>query len=271
MKTIMITLGLSISTVPLYAQKMTPVMDLMLKDSITENLDRNTQQFGLLAIIRRLTKNTQDELEDTRKLQHDYRAFLRQTASTARLTISDAAADREAAGQVVRSAQHLGDYSFAANLNEVYLAQANPIEKSQALFKQLVPYDETTVFTGFASWEAYQKARQRNVTALEEMSGRRRLQLAKAYQQLAQSKIATATELRALLTTDQYFSMTESERLEILARMQEALLDSQQLKARADQLMQQVARSSLTKTQVLQAYEKQQERNALATTSLFQE
>ena len=271
MKTIVITLGLTISLVNLYAQEPIPVMDMMLKDSIGENLDRNTDQFGRLEIIRRQTKSARNEVDATRKLQYNYRAFLRQTTSTATLAVSDAATDQEATAVIVRTAQHLGDYSFAANLSEVYRAQAEPMEKSQALYERLIPYDENLVFTELASWEAYQKARQSNVTSLEEMSGRRRLQLAKAYQSLADSKVEKAAELRVLLTTDRQFSMTESERLETLSQMQAALRESQQLKVRADQLIQQAARPSLTKSRVLHAYEKRQKRNVLASTPSFQE
>ncbi len=270
MKTIVTMLGLTISLTNLYAQEPIPVVDKMLKDSIDENLDRNTDQFGLLDIIRRQTRNTRNEVADTRKLQYNYRAFLRQTSSTASLAVSDATTDQEAAGQVVRSAQHLGDYSFATDLSEVFQAQAEPVQKSQALYERLIPYDENLVFTELAPWEIYQKARQRNVTALEEMSARRQLQLAKAYQHLANSKIEKAAELRVLLTTDRQFSMTERERLEALAQMQKALRESQQLKIRADQLVQQVTRPSLAKTRALHAYEKQQERNTIASTPVHQ-
>ena len=263
-------LGLTISLANLYAQGPIPVVDKMLKDSINENLDRNTDQFGLLDIIRRQTKNTRDEVADTRKLQYNYWAFLQQTTSTAALTVSDATADQEAAGQVISTAQHLGDYSFATDLSEVFQAQAEPMQKSQALYERLIPYDENLVFTELASWETYQKVRQRNVTALEEMSARRQLQLAKTYQHLANSKIEKAAELRVLLTTDRQFSMTERERLEILAQMQRALQESQQLRSQADQLMQQVTQTPLTKTRALHAYEKQQERNTMASTPVHQ-
>ncbi len=115
------------------------------------------------------------------------------------------------------------------------------MEKSQALYEQLIPYDETLVFTDLSSFEAYRQARQGNVTALEEMSQRRKLQLAKTYQQFAEQKVTKAAELRVLLTSDERFSMTEAERLEILRRMQDYLLSSQQLKIKADALMQQTS------------------------------
>ena len=93
------------------------------------------------------------------------------------------------------------------------------------LYEQLIPYDETLVFTELSSFTSYRQARQGNVTAIEEMSQRRKLQLAKTYQQFAQQKITKAAELRVLLTSDERFSMTEAERLEILHRMQDYLLE----------------------------------------------
>ncbi|WKN44926.1 hypothetical protein [Tunicatimonas pelagia] len=271
MKTLLVILGLIISTANLHAQKVIPVVDLMLKDSIGENATRNGKQFGLLELIRRQTKNTRDEVADTRTLQYDYQAFLRQTTSTASLAISDATTEQEATGEVLGTAQHLGDYSFAADLYAVYQAAVEPMDKSEALYEILIPYDETMVFGALSSLEAYQKARQQNVMALEEMNRRRKLQQAKAYQQRAQRKIEKAAELRARLTTDQRFSMTESERLETLSQMQKTLQESQHLKVKVDQLMQQVTQPSLAKTRVLHAYEKQQERYAIGTTLLYQD
>ena len=89
-------------------------------------------------------------------------------------------------------------------------------------------------------------------------------------QQFAEQKIVKAAELRALLTSNQRFSMTEAERLETLRRMQNYLLSSQQLKAKADELMQQTTRPSFQKQQTLESFRKAQERQVLAGTPLFQ-
>ena len=80
-----------------------------------------------------------------------------------------------------------------------------------------------------------------------------------------------ADELRRLLITNQNFSMTDAERLETLRRMQDHLLSSQQLKAKADALMQQTSRPSFQKKQALDAFRKAQERRVLADVPLFQD
>ena len=253
------------------AQKVIPVVDKMLRDSIAENAKRNTKQAGYLTLIRRMTKNTKEDVEATERLQYDYRAFLRQTGSTASLALLDSESEKEAIGQGADASSHLSYYSFANNLNEVYAAQTAPMDKSQTLYERLIPFDEMLVFTELSSFEAFQKNRQLNVVALEEMSQRRKLQLAGTYQQFAEQKIMKADELRRLLTTNQRFSMTEGERLGILRRMQDYLLSSQQLKAKADELIRQTAKPTFQKQQVLKAFQQQQEREVLTGTQLFQD
>ena len=252
-----------------HAQKVIPVEDRMLRDSIGENATRNTKQSGLLLAIQRMIKNTRDDVEATQQLQYDYRAFLKQTGSTASLRVSDAEAEQQAVGLSASVSAHLGAYSFADYLQEVYSAQTEPMTKSQALYEWITPYDETLVFTELPSFEAYQNARQLNVSALEEMSQRRKLQLAQTYRQFAQQKVAQADELRQLLTTDQSFSMTEAERLETLRRVQDYLQSSQQLKAKADELIRQTTRPSFQKSQAINSFRQAQERQVIATTPVF--
>ena len=254
-----------------HAQQVIPVEDKMLRDSIGENATRNGKQAGHLTFIRRMTKNTRDDVAATQRLQYGYRNFLKQTGSTASLMVSAAQTERQTVGLAVSTANQLGAYSFAANLNQVYQVQQVPMEKSQALYEQLIPFDERLAFTELSSLTSYRQARQRNVTAMEEMSNRRKLQLAKTYQQFADQKIAKAAELRALLTSNQRFSMTEAERLETLRRMQNYLLSSQQLKTKADALMQQTTRPSFQKQQAMEPFRKAQERKVLAGTPLFQD
>jgi hypothetical protein len=252
-------------------QKVIPVTDKMLRDSIGENATRNGKQAGKLTLIRRMTKNTKKDVAATQRLQYDYRNFLKQTGSTASLKVSDARTEQQAVTQASSATDQLGAYSFATNLNQVYRAQQVPMEKSQALYDQLAPYDETLVFTDLSSFTTSRHARQVDVTALEEMSQRRKLQLAATYQQFAEQRIAKAGELRRLLASDERFSMTEAERLETLHRMQDYLLSSQQLKTKADALMQQASRPPFQKNQALNAFRQAQERKVLASTPLFQD
>lgn len=270
MRSLTIVLFLTVCTTA-YAQKPLPVVDLMLKDSIAENAERNSKQAGLLGVIQRQTKNTKKDVEATEQLQSDYQAFLKQTGSTVSLALMNNEAEQQAVGQVATAAGYLSAYSFADNLYQVYQEQVEPMAKSQALYERLIPYDEMMVFTELSSFEAYQKARQLNVTALEEMSQWRKLQLAQAYRQFAQRAIEKAGELRGLLTSDERFSITEAERIETLGRMQAYLLRSQKLQAKADELTRQVATPSFQKKQAINTFKQQQEREVLAATPLFQD
>ena len=264
-------LGICLIAAHSHAQQVVPVVDKMLRDSIGENATRNLKQAGYLTVIQRMTKNTREDVEATQQLQYEYQDFLKQTGSTASLIMSDASTEQQAVGHAVRASEYLNAYSFADNLHEVYREPSEPMDKSQWLHARLIPYDEGVTFTEFSSFSAYQRSRQRNVTALEEMSTRRKLQLAKTYQQFAQQKITKAAELQTLLTSDQRFSMTESERLETLQRMHDYLLSSQLLKTKADKLIQQTSRPSFQKKQALDAFRKRQEREVLAGTPLFQD
>jgi len=252
-----------------YAQKVIKVEDRMLRDSIGENATRNTKQLGYLTLLRRMTKNTQENVEATEELQYRYQAFLGQTHSTASLAVADAEVEQEAVVVAIGTADHLGDYSFARNLHQTYAEPSLPLEKSEELYQQLIPYDEYLAFTELSSFQANQQARQLNMTALQEMSGRRRLQLATMYQQLADQKIVKADELRAMLHKDGQFSMTESERLELLRRMQEYLLSSQHLKAQADRLIHQASTYSFSKQQAINRFGQARERKVMATTPVF--
>ena len=252
-----------------YAQKIIKVHDRALKDSIGENAKRNTKQFGYLLLLKRLTKKTKNTVEATQQLQQNYREFLKQTSSTASLAVANHEAGTNGMNGAVGTASRLGDYSFANYLRATYTDRTEPREKSQRLYEQFVPYDATWAFTDLLSFTTYQRARQLNVAALKEMSDRRKLQLAQAYQRLAQQKITQADELRRQLTQNRRFSMTEGERLELLRRMQDDLLGSQQLKAQADALLQQVGSDAVSKQQVLNRFWQAHEREVIATTPLF--
>ena len=257
------------SSMTSYAQKVIKVHDHALKDSIGENAKRNTKQLGYLLLLKRLSKKTKNTVEATQQLQQNYREFLKQTSNTASLAVANHEAGTNGMNGVKGTANRLGDYSFANYLRSTYTDRTEPREKSQRLYDQFVPYDATLVFTDLPSFTTDQRARQLNVAALKEMSDRRKLQLARAYQQLSQQKITQADELRRQLTQNRQFSMTEAERMELLRRVQDDLLGSQQLKAQADALIQQVGRDSFSKQQVLDRFWQAHEREVIAATPLF--
>ena len=252
-----------------YAQKIIKVHDRALKDSIGENAKRNTKQLGYLLLLKRLSKKTKNTVEATQQLQQNYREFLRQTSSTASLSVANHEAGTARMSGVMGTASRLSDYSFANDLRATYTDRTEPREKSQRLYEQFVPYDATLAFTDLPSFTTYQQARQLNVAAFQEMSDQRKLQLAQAYQQLAQQKITQAEELRRQLSRNRRFSMTEAERLELLRRVKDDLLGSQQLKARADALIQQASRDSFSQQQALDRFWQAHEREVIATTPLF--
>lgn len=253
----------------LSAQKVIPVEDRMLRDSIAENASRSTKQAGYLTVINRLTKNTRDEVEATRSLQYDYQSHLRRTLSTAALGVSDQQSQQQAVLQLIHTGQHLQDYGFAQSLNEAYHTLEEPLEKSRRLYDHLVPYDEMQVFPDLSSFNSTQQVQLKNVLALEEMSSRRKAQLAQVLRNLAQQKIGQAGELRTKLMEGQTFSMTEAERLELLFTMQQYLRASQQLSTQADELLGQISRPSPLKGHALARYEKAHIRKVVATTPLF--
>ena len=254
---------------PGYTQKVIKVEDRVLKDSIGENATRNTKQLGYLLLLRRMTNNTKEKVEDTEQLQTNYQEFLKQTHSTASLEVASHEDKQDALNLAMHTAGHLDDYSLVRSLQQAYIERAEPLEKSQRLFEQLIPYDATLLFSDLALFTAYQKARSLNIIAFQEMSERRKLQLAKTYQQFAQRKIAQANELRLRLTRNRNFSMTEAERLEMLGQMQEDLLSSKQLKAQADRLIQQADDYPFSKQQVLNSFWQAHERKAISTTPVF--
>ncbi|MEQ9442156.1 MAG: hypothetical protein RIG62_24155 [Cyclobacteriaceae bacterium] len=252
-----------------WTQQVLPVQDRMLADTIAENASRNTQQAGYLTLISQLTQNTRDEVEATRELQYEYQDHLRQTQSTAGLTVSDQQSPQQSLSRVMVSADHLQDYRFAQPLSQAYRAVEEPIQKSQKLYDQLVPYKNTQVFTDLSSFTSFQQEQLQNRIVLEEMSSRRRVQLAQLFRQLAQSKIIQSEELQRRLTQDRAFSMTEAQRLEMLCRMQQYLGESQQLSTQADALLGQVSRPSRAKAHALNRFEQAQIRSVLAATPLF--
>ena len=269
MKYLMFFISLILPFNTIRAQNPIPVMDLMLRDSIAENTRRNIKQLGLLELIRSQSKAIRDSVAATRKLQYDYQAFLRQTASTSSLALMNDEIPQQAVGHVLSTSHHLGDYSFSATLNQVYQGLTEPMEKSQALYDVLIPFDENSVMTDLPSFQNDQKTRQLSMTAHTEMSRRRRLQLASAYRQIAQKKITQADELRRFLLTSSQFSMTEAERLKTFQNMQECLLQSQQFTEKADQYIQKTRTLSFSKKQALTSFQHQQQRALLANTPLF--
>ena len=270
-RTVLLAIGITIATVyrSPAQEVIIQVEDRMLRDSIAENAKRNTKQLGYLLLLRRFTKKTKNEVEATEELQYRYQAFLRQTRSTATLAVADHRDGQDALSSTFSTADHLSDYAFSNRLQQVYSQRADPMEKSQRLYEQLMPYDATWVFTDLPSFATDQQARQLNVTALEEMSERRKLQLATMYRQLADQKIVKADELRTRLNADRQFSMTEGERLETLRRMQDYLLSSQRLKAQADELIRQASEYSFSKQQVINRFGQARERKVIATTPVF--
>lgn len=246
------------------------VSDNLLQDEIAEQLNLDTKQSALIALIQQLTRQSLDTVSATYQLQALYQEFLKQTATTSQLQLSKLDEERENTLEVMQASSNLEDYSFANILSEIYHVQLEPSQKSQLLFEELIPYDESLIFTELKSFEDAQKLRILNQLALEEMSNKRKLLLAKTYQDLSESRLEKSRELQALLKTNEAFSMTEHERLESITRMQDYFNSSLKLKAQADQLIQKATSTSFSKAYSIQEFEHQLERKILEKSTLFQ-
>jgi hypothetical protein len=246
------------------------VSDNLLQDEIAEQVNHDTKQAAILGLIQQLTEQSLDTVSATYQLQALYQEFLKQTASTASLRISSLDEERDNALQVLQASSHLEDYFYTNHLAEIYHNQIEPAQKSQLLFEELTPYNESLMFTELRSFEADQKQRKLHQLALKEMSDKRKLLLAKTYQDLAESRLQKAWELQLLLQSDDVFSMTEQQRLETIKRMQEYFHSSLKLKTKADQLVQKAASKSFSKAYSIQVLEHQMERKILEKSTLFQ-
>ncbi|MEK6482434.1 hypothetical protein WJR50_33170 [Catalinimonas sp. 4WD22] len=252
----------------IYAQ--ISVSDHLLQDELAEQVNHDTKQAAILGLIQQLTEQSMDTVSATYQLQAFYQAYLKQAVSTALLRISDLDEESENTLQVLQASSYLEEYSFANTLAEIYHAQIEPAHKSQLLFEELIPYDESLMLPELSSFDADQEQRKLNQFALEEMSYKRKLLLAKTYQDLAESRLEKAQELQVLLKSDDAFSMTENKRLETLKRMQEYFQSSLKLKTKADQLIQKSASNSFSKAYSIEVFEHQLERKILEKSTLFQ-
>ncbi|MEK6481650.1 hypothetical protein WJR50_29165 [Catalinimonas sp. 4WD22] len=246
------------------------VSDHLLQDEIAEQLNHDTKQAAILGLIQQLTEQSLDTVSATHQLQALYQEFLKQTASTAQFRVSELDEERDNALQIIQASSQLTGYSFANNLAEIYHAQLEPAQKSQLLYEELIPYDESLMLTEPSSFDVDQKQRKLNQLALKEMSDKRKLLLAKTYQDLAESKLKNAQELQLLLQRDEVFSMTEQQRLKTIKRMQEYFQSSSKLKTKADQWVQKAASNSFSKAYSVQVFEHQLERKILEKSTLFQ-
>lgn len=248
-----------------------PVMDNLLKNKIKDNRKQNTSGSLALEFFSELSEQTKDTVTSTFDLQYNYQQHLKQTTSTANLEFFTLENFAEEVKYALQTTHHLNDYSFATNLNNIYHSQTEPSEKSKALYEQFVPFDPTLIFSNLSDFNLYQKQRMQNVVALEEMAHRRKLQLAKSYQLIAQERIEKANQLQALLKQPERFSMNESERLELMTTLQQYLQSALTLKTKADQLMRESKNYSAIKSRTLNTFENQIERSELSKTSLHDE
>ncbi len=248
-----------------------PVMDNLLKNNIEDNGKQNTSHSIALEYFSELSEQIKDTVSSTFDLQYNYQQHLKQTASTANLTFFTLENLAEEVMHSMQTSYHLGDYSFADNLNNIYHSQTEPSDKSRALYEQIVPLEPNQIFSSLPVYNSYQKKRIQNVIALEELAHRRKLQLAKSYQLIAHERIEKARQLQTMLKQPERFSMSESERLEMSSTLQQYLQSALTLKIKADQLMQEGKNHSVIKSRALNTFQYQIERNKLSKTHLYDE
>jgi hypothetical protein len=103
--------------------------------------------------------------------------------------------------------------------------------------------------------------------ALSEMGDQKKIQTAMSYNQLAEEFIVQATELKQAVKTDTRLTMNESERIQALKACQDLLMQSFDLKLKADELLRSIPEENNRAVQAArQAYENALYRDALAQT-----
>jgi hypothetical protein len=255
------------STSGIYAQ--IAVTDQMLIDEISEHTNKHIQQAALLESISKLHEQIKDTVEATLELQLRYQLHLRQTASTAFLTLFDMEKQAASVGEVENAASHLQDYDFAQSLARLYTAQLEPAEKSQLLYELLLPYDPYLDFDALSAFKADQQQRKLDLAALQEMSRWRRLQLFESARLFSQGSVEKARQMDVFLNRNELFSMSEQERLQLLRAMQAYYQSSLARSTQADELLQKVATHGFYKAQLIGEYERRLERKNLALTPIF--
>ena len=272
-----------------YAQDAIPVMDIQLKNELESQAEDQMRQAINLLLIQGRVRRTNEAVEDTRMLQEQYRNFLRQTTSTANLAWMNNQQTQKQLDWVTAADGHLDDYGFAGQLAQLHAAQMEPGQKSQLLYEGLTPFDETQVFTSLEAFNQDQRQRQLHRGSLRQMQQRRQLQLARLKQIRAGSAQQESQELTSQLlrrnrvstpgvatpgvatpgVATPGFSMTEAERLQLLARVEAGFTQSQRAQLKADALMQQSNTYSFSKAYLLNRYHQQHMRQSVGSTQLF--
>jgi hypothetical protein len=246
-----------------------PVMDMMLQDELKSQADQHLHQSVYLFIWQNQQTTTNEQVEDTRSLQEQYRHFLRQTTSTADLAWMDSQAAHEQLQWVAAASGHLDDYRFTHQLSQLYDARVEPARKSRLLYDWLVPYDDSQVLPDLESFRQDQRQRQLHCEALRQMQQRRQLQLARLKQSKALQERRQAQQIGNVLLQHERFSMTEAERLSLLGEAEESFLISQQAQLQADALIGEISEYSFSKAFLLNRFHQQHLRQSAGSTNLF--
>lgn len=141
---------------------------------------------------------------------------------------------------------------------------ATSVQELYALLSGITSYsDPSGSYSGFTS---QQQGSLLSQFSLEELADQKRLQAALSYNQLSEQMISQAHELMTAVKTDFKLTMNDSERLTSLKQCQDLLLQSLELKLKADELLQVSGRNVGSAKHLLQ----QAYKNALFRRSLAQ-
>lgn len=125
-------------------------------------------------------------------------------------------------------------------------------------------------FKGAGSFNAFEKRLNEalvNQFAYSEMSDQKFIQTATSYNAVADELIAQANELIQAVKTDKRLTMNEAERIATLKQCQDVLLQSLELKTKADEMIRSVIeKESLSKQALQQSYKNALFRSAMAET-----
>jgi hypothetical protein len=131
-------------------------------------------------------------------------------------------------------------------------------------------FSGVTSFKSAESFTDFEKRLQEalvNQFAYSEMSDQKFIQIAMSYNQVADQMITGANELIQAVKTDKRLTMNEAERIATLKQCQDVLLQSLELKTKADEMIRTVIeKESLSKGAIRQSYKNALLRKALAET-----
>ncbi|MDO1449841.1 hypothetical protein Q0590_26415 [Rhodocytophaga aerolata] len=267
-------LGLLILSSPLVQAQML-VYDPMQFSNMVQSIAQQAKQVLNSAKMLSETKNiltqavrTKEELQNLHQLTRKAHEALKVARGIVDLKWSDLdPLTKKALDLPVDPHRYLPDSPLKQTLREAL--QKDPTARSaQELYTLLSAITSYSDLSGsYADFISQQQGSLLSQFSLQEMADQKSLQAALSYNQLSEQMISQAHELMTAVKTDFKLTMNDSERLTSLKQCQDLLLQSLELKLKADQLLQASgSKSGSAKHTLQQAYKNALFRRSLAQT-----